>query len=172
MESKLSYKEKCDCARSNFCKYVNHVDDFSSSEKTYLTKVILNDKISGILYVSSVLAAWAFIAGLIDSILFPGIIVYAIFHGVIDYKVLTPPILFLGGNIIAKLIYISISLRGKVKVYDILISVLPYAGSAYLLRKFLIKDKLLSQAVYAFLKMRKLEIKYQVIDFIKRKPKL
>ena len=79
MESKLSYKEKCDCARSNFCKYVNHVADFSSSEKAYLTKAILNDKISGILYVSSILAAWPFIAGLIDSILFPGIIVYAIF---------------------------------------------------------------------------------------------
>ncbi|MGZ2370602.1 hypothetical protein ACXR6G_12535 [Ancylomarina sp. YFZ004] len=172
MESKLSYKEKCDCARSNFCTYVNHDKYFSSSEKTYLTKIILNDNISGILYVSSILVAWAFIAGLIDSILFPGIIVYAIFHGVVDYKVLTPPILFLGGNILAKLIYISISLRGKVKVYDILISVLPYAGSAYLLRKFLTKDKLLSQAVYAFLKMRKLEIKYQVIAFFKRKPKL
>ena len=170
MESNLSFQEKCDCARSNFCQYVNHADDFSSSEKTYLTKVILNDNISGILYVSSVLAAWAFIAGLIDSILFPGIIVYAIFHGAIDYKVLSPPVLFLVGNILAKLIYISISLRGKVKSYDILISVLPYAGSAYLLRKFLIKDKLLSKAVYAFLKTRKLEIKKQVINSIKRKP--
>jgi len=169
MESDLSYQEKCNCARSHFCTYVNHDRDFSSSEKTYLTKVILNDNISGILYVSSVLAAWAFIAGLIDSILFPGIIIYAIFHGVVDYKVLTPPILFLVGNIIAKLIYISISLRGKVKVYDILISVLPYAGSAYLLRKFLIKDKLLSKAVYAFLKMRKQEIKSQISNFITRK---
>ena len=171
MESNLSFQEKCDCARSNFCQYVNQADDFSSSEKTYLTKVILNDNISGILYVSSVLAAWAFIAGLIDSILFPGIIVYAIFHGVIDYKVLTPPILFLVGNLLAKLIYITISLRGKVTSYDILISVLPYAGSAYLLRKFLIKDKLLSRAVYAFLKTRKLEIKKQVTEIFKRKPK-
>ncbi|MCZ4695255.1 hypothetical protein DWB61_10490 [Ancylomarina euxinus] len=118
------------------------------------------------------MAAWPFIAGLIDSILFPGIVVYAIFHGVVDYKVLTPPILFLGANILAKLIYILISLKGKVKVYDILISVLPYAGSAYLLRKFLIKDQLLSQTVYAFLKMKKLEIKGQIIEFIKKKTKL
>lgn len=169
MEANLSYQEKCDCARSNFCTYVNHAKDISTSDKTYLTKVILNDNISGILYVSSVLAAWAFIAGLIDSILFPGIIIYAIFHGVVDYKVLTPPILFLVGNIIAKLIYISISLRGKVKSYDILISVLPYAGSAYLLRKFLIRDKLLSKAVYAFLKMKKQEMKNQVFGFFKRK---
>lgn len=170
MDSNLSYKEKCDCARSSFCTYVNHDEDFSTEEKTYLSKIIVNDNISGILYVSSVLAAWSFIAGLIDSILFPGIIIYAIFHGVIDYKVLTPPILFLVGNIIAKLIYISISLRGKVRYYDILISILPYAGSAYLLKKFLTKDKLLSKAVYAFLRTRKQEIKNQVFAFFRRTP--
>ena len=171
MESNLSYKEKCECARSNFCTYINNDIKFSSDEKSYLTKTIVNDNISGILYVSSVLAGWSFIAGLIDVILFPGIIIYAIFHGVIDYKVLTPPILFLVGNIIAKLIYISISLRGKVKYYDILISILPYAGSAYLLRKFLIKDKLLSKAIYAFLKMRKQEIKNQIFNYFKMKSK-
>lgn len=170
MESSLSYKEKCECARSNFCSYVNLDKYFSSEEKVYLSKIIVNDNISGILYVSSVLAAWSFIAGLIDSILFPGIIIYAMFHGVIDYKVLTPPILFLLGNIIAKLIYISISLRGKVRYYDILISILPYAGSAYLLKKFLTKDKLLSKAVYAFLKTRKQEIKNQVLVFFRRTP--
>jgi len=170
MKSDLSYQEKCDCARSHFCTYVNHSNDFSISEKDYLTKVILDDEISGILYVSSVLAAWAFIAGIIDSILFPGVIIYAIFHGVVDYKVLTPPILFLVGNILAKLIYISISLRGKVKFYDILISILPYAGSAYLLKKFLTSDKLLSKAVYRFLKTRKKEIKSQIFNLFKQKP--
>tara|TARA_R110001583_G_scaffold177463_1_gene332696 strand:+ start:693 stop:1211 length:519 start_codon:yes stop_codon:yes gene_type:complete len=171
MESSLSYKEKCDCARNNFCTYVNHDEDFSLEEKTYLTKTIVNDNISGILYVSSVLAGWSLIAGVIDAILFPGVIIYTIFHGVIDYKVLTPPILFVVGNIIAKLIYISISLRGKVKYYDILISILPYAGSAYLLKKFLIKDKLLSKAVYAFLKMRKQEIKNHIFIFLSIKHK-
>jgi len=169
MEPNLSFQEKCDCARSNFCTYINQADGFSTGEKAYLTKVIVNDNISGILYVSSVLVAWAFIAGIIDSILFPGIIIYAIFHGVIDYKVLTPPILFLVVNIIAKLIYISISLRDKVKTHDILISILPYAGSAYLLKKFLINDKLLSKAVYAFLKMRKQEVKSQLFNLFKRK---
>lgn len=171
MKSGLSYKERCDCARNSFCTYVTGDQNFSTSEKAYLTKTIINANISGILYVSSVLAAWAFIAGLVDAILFPGIIIYAIFHGVVDYKVLTPPILFLVGNIIAKLIYISISLKGIVKYHDILISILPYAGSAYLLRKFLIKDKLLSKAVYAFLKMRKQEIKNQLFIFFKIKHK-
>ena len=171
MESSLSYKEKCECARSDFCKYVNQDIEFSLDEKAYLTKAIVNDNISGILYVSSVLAGWSLIAGGIDAILFPGVIIYAIFHGVIDYKVLTPPILFFVGNIIAKLIYISISLKGKVKYYDILISILPYAGSAYLLKKFLIKDKLLSKAVYAFLKMRKQEIKNHIFIFLRIKNK-
>jgi len=148
---------------------VNHVDDFSPTEKAYLVKVIVNNSISGILYVSSILAGWSFIAGIIDSILFPGIIIYAIFHGVIDYQVLTPPILFLLGNIIAKLIYISVSLKGKVKIVDILIAVLPYAGSAYLLKKFLIKDKLLSKAIFSFLKMKKREMKRQVLNLFTKK---
>lgn len=171
MESSLSYRERCECARSRFCTYVNHDIEFSSDEKAYLTKTIVNDNISGILYVSSVLAGWSFTAGIIDAILFPGVIIYAILHGVIDYKVLTPPIVFVVGNIIAKLIYISISLRGKVKYYDILISILPYAGSAYLLKKFLIKDKLLSKAIYAFLKMRRQEIKNQIFIFLRIKHK-
>jgi len=169
MEANLSYHEKCECARSNFCTYVNHIDVFSPSEKEYLVKIIVNDSLSGILYVSSILVGWSFIVGIIDSILFPGIIIYAIFHGVIDYKVLTPPILFLLGNIMAKLIYISISLRGRVKTHDILIAVLPYAGSAYLLKKFLIKDKLLSKAVLSFLKMRKQEMKKQVLSLFTKK---
>lgn len=169
MKSNLSYKEKCNCAQSNFCTYVNHEKGYSSKEKTYLIKIILDDNISGILYVSSILAGWSLIVTIIDFILFPGIIIYAIYHGVIDYKVLTPPILFLVGNVVAKFIYISVSLREKVKYHDIIISILPYAGSAYLLKKFLIKDKLLSKAVYAFLKMRKQKLKDQFFHFFRKK---
>ena len=169
MKSSLSYKEKCDCVQSSFCTYVNHEKNFSSEEKIYLIKTILNDNISGVLYVSSILAAWSLIVTLIDFILFPGIIIYAIFHGVIDYKVLTPPIVFLVGNVVAKLIYISVSLKGKVKHYDIILSILPFAGSAYLLKKFLIKDKLLSKAVYAFLKMRKQKLKDKFFHFFRKK---
>jgi len=169
MEENLSYQEKCECAQSNFCTFVNHEDEFTPSEKIYLVKVIVNDSISGILYVSSVLVGWSVVAGIIDSILFPGIIVYAIFHDVIDYKVLTPPLLFLIGNIIAKLIYISSNLRGKVNVYDILIALLPYAGSAYLLKKFLIKDRLLSKVVFSFLKMKKQETKKRLLNLFSSK---
>lgn len=169
MEANLSYKEKCECAQSDFCTYIHHTCKFSPSKKAYLVKVIVNDSISGILYVSSVLVGWSFIAGIMDSVLFPEIIVYAIFHGVIDYKVLTPPVLFLIGNIIAKLIYISINLRVKVKVYDILVAVLPYISSAYLLKKFLIKDKLLSKAVFSLLKMKKQETKKHVLSLFSNK---
>ena len=169
MAKELSYQEKCACARSNFCSYVHQLNGFSDSEKEYLVKTIVNNSISGVLYVSSVLVGWSFVAGLVDSVLFPGIIVYAIFHGVIDYKVLTPPILFLLGNIIAKLIYISYNLRGKVKIHDILIAALPYAGSAYLLKKFLVNDKLLSKAVFSYLKMKKQEARTLVFGIFSSK---
>ncbi|WP_282126515.1 hypothetical protein [Marinifilum flexuosum] len=164
MKGSLSYDEKCSCAKSTFCIYVSQSQDFEKLEKDYLVKTITNNGSSGILYVSSVLAGWAIVAGIIDSVLFPGIIVYAIFHGVVDYKVLTPPILFLLGNILAKLVYITYNLRGKVKLLAILIAALPYAGSAYLLRKFLVKDKLMRKAVTMYLTSRKNDVKKKILD--------
>ncbi len=159
MRNEFSYEEKCECAQSSFCTFVEDLEDYSNEEKSYLTKIIVGNNLSGILYVSSALAAWSFIAGVIDAILFPGVIVYAIFHGVIDVKVLIPPMAFLALNFSAKLLYVAINLKGKVKLIDVFISALPYAGSAYLLKKFLINDQLLSKAVISYLKMKKQDVK-------------
>jgi hypothetical protein len=143
------------------------MDEFSEQEKEVLTKQIVKGELPNVLYVSGVLAVWSVIAGVIDAILFPGIIVYAIFHGVIDYKVLTPPILFLIGNLIVKLIFIYRSLNQSLRIVDIIITALPYAGSAYLLKKFLINDKLLSKAMSLYLKNKKQEFKRQMFGYLK-----
>ncbi len=168
MSNDLSYEEKCVCAQSNFCTYVDDLENYSNEEKNYLTKVIVDNNLSGILYVSSTLAAWSFVAGVIDAIFFPGVIVYAIAHGVIDAQVLIAPIAFLVLNFSAKLMYVAISLKGKVKLIDIFISALPYAGSAYLLRKFLVNDQLLSKAVVSYLKNKKQEVKKRVLKFFRK----
>ena len=166
---KLTYTEKCNCESNKFCRFVNDLEEFSSGDKVYLSKQIVVGEFPKILYVSGVLAVWSVVAGIIDAILFPGIIVYAIFHGVIDYKVLTPPILFLVGNLIIKLIYIYNSLRESVRTIDVFISALPYAGSAYLLKKFIINDKLLSKAVALYMKFKKQQFKHQLLNMIRIK---
>ena len=166
---KLTYTEKCNCESNKFCRFVNDLEEFSSGDKVYLSKQIVVGEFPKILYVSGVLAVWSVVAGIIDAILFPGIIVYAIFHGVIDYKVLTPPILFLVGNLIIKLIYIYNSLRESVRTIDVFISALPYAGSAYLLKKFIINDKLLSKAVALYMKFKKQQFKHKLLNMIKIK---
>lgn len=163
----LSYTEKCSCESNQFCLFVSEMDEFSEQEKEVLTKQIVKGELPNVLYVSGVLAVWSVIAGVIDAILFPGIIVYAIFHGVIDYKVLTPPILFLIGNLIVKLIFIYRSLNQSLRIVDIIITALPYAGSAYLLKKFLINDKLLSKAMSLYLKNKKQEFKRQMFGYLK-----
>jgi hypothetical protein len=160
------HQEKCLCARNKFCNYVQKSDQFSDEEKKYLASVIVNDGISEILYVSTVLVGWALIAGIIESILFPGIIVYAIFHGIVDYKVITPPVIFLVGNLLLKLSYIAYNLRGKINTLDIFITALPYAGSAYLLKKFLINDKIMYRAVGIYLKDKKNQLKQKLLTFI------
>ncbi|MCT4603522.1 MAG: hypothetical protein N4A59_11555 [Marinifilum sp.] len=165
----LSYVEKCNCESNNFCRFVTDLTDFSVKEKEHLTKQIVTGDFPKILYVSGVLAAWSVIAGIIDAILFPGIIIYAVFHGVVDYKVLTPPILFLTGNLFIKFVYISRSLKGLIGVTDIVISALPYAGSAYLLKKFLINDKLLARAVGLYLKDKKQQFRKHLLNFVRAK---
>ncbi|RUT78537.1 hypothetical protein [Ancylomarina longa] len=165
MHSKLSYKEKCACERSDFCTFVYQSEGFNDVNKKYLVQAIVGDRISGLLYVSGTLTGWSFVAGIIDSVLFPGVFIYALLHGVVDYKVLMPPVLFLSLNLIAKIGYISYNLLSKVKFYDILISSLPYAGSAYLLKKFIVNDKVLSKAIYSYLKIKKKKIQYEILRF-------
>ena len=167
MNSNLSYQEKCECEQSTFCTYVEGLDKYSREEKDYLTKRIVGNDLSGILFVSSALVAWSFIAGIVDFVFFPGVIVYAFIHGVIDFKVLFPPIAFLLLNFSAKLFYIAFHLKGKLKFNDVFISALPYVGSAYLLKKFLINDQLLSKAVVSYLKMKKQNIKKQFSNIFK-----
>jgi hypothetical protein len=78
-----------------------------------------------------------------------------IFHGIVAYKVLIPPIVFLIANVSAELILFAINLRDRVKFKYIFISALAYAGSSYLLKKFLIPDQFLSKAVVLYLKFKK-----------------
>lgn len=165
----LTYQEKCKCAQSSFCAYVEKIESYSQAEKNYLTKIIVGNNLSGILYVSSVLVVWSFVVGLLDAILFPGVLVYAIFHAVIDYKVLLPLFVFVIGNFSAKLIYIAVNLKGKVKYYDIFISALPYVGSAYLLKKFLVNDRLLSKTVILYLNHKKSTLKEYLLKVFKKK---
>ncbi len=69
------------------------------------------------------------------------------------------------------LIYIASNLKDRVKRNDIFISALPYAGSAYLLKKFLIDDKLLSKAVVLYLKEKKLQAKDYFLNLIIKRNK-
>ena len=161
--SKLTYIEKCSCENNRFCSFVHNSNRFSEMEKDHLIKSILDDQFTGILYVSGVLAIWSVVAGIIDAVLFPGIIAYAIFHGVIDYKVITPPLVFLVGNILLKLSYIYKKLNGKAGFYDILIAALPYAGSAYLLKKILVNDRLMTKAVGLYIAKKKTNFRSKLI---------
>ncbi|MFA8432976.1 MAG: hypothetical protein ACEPOZ_00535 [Marinifilaceae bacterium] len=166
-KAEQNYQQRCACAEDAFCRFIRDRSRFSVEDKAYLTRIIIHHEISGFLYVSSVLAGWSVVAGIIDAILFPGIIVYAIFHGAIDYKVLTPPLLFLIGNGIAKFFFIYSNLRHHIRFWEVLIAILPYAGSAYLLKKFLVGDVLLREGVLGFLAERKKVVKDHIKSFLR-----
>jgi hypothetical protein len=159
----LSYEEKRKCSRDRFCAYIELITHFDLEQKNYLQKVIVSNKISGILYVTAVLAGWSFMAAWIDAILIPGATLFSLLKGEVSYTAFAFPASFLVGNALFKFFYIWKNLHGKIAVKDNFIAVIPYVGSIYLLREYLVKDPLMTQAVKLFLNEQKNAIKRKMI---------
>lgn len=164
----LSYDEKCQCSRDTFCTFIEGDGEFTEDEKLYLQKAIVNDSISGILYVIAVLAGWSVVAFWVDAMLIPGATAYSVVKGEVSLIAFAFPLTFLLANVLLKFIYIHISLRSKISLKDNFVAVLPYIGSVYLLREYLVKDKILTKAVSLYLKEQRNVIKRTITGYFKR----
>ncbi|BDD03261.1 hypothetical protein [Aureibacter tunicatorum] len=163
----LTFEEKCVCAEDEFCYFVVNSDNFESHEKDYLRGKILDNQITGFLYVSSVLVGWSVVAAWLDSILIPGTVLYSLLEGKITWQIAAPAIIFLSVNISLKFFYIKYSLGNRISIPLAFISVLPYIGSVILIRDQLKGDMLLQKGVIHFLKDRKKMAQKQILDKLK-----
>ncbi|MCL3780609.1 hypothetical protein EMN47_09455 [Prolixibacteraceae bacterium JC049] len=154
----LTYEEKCTCSKDAFCSFVSDSTTFASEDQHYLQRVILDKKLSGILYVCTVLTGWSLVALWVDSVIIPVVIVYASFGMGAKLYALLIPVAFFLINALLKFWYIRSSLKGVVSVPDSLLAVLPYIGAAFLLRPWLSNDILLRKAVGQFLNRQKQEV--------------
>ncbi len=165
----LTYEEKCRCSSDRFCSFVETHEDFSQKEINHLQSLILNKQLSRILYVSSILAIWSMIAGWVDAVILPIIIVYAIALPGAEWYPLLFPVVWTIVNAFFKFLFIRKRLRSAVSLRDNFLAVVPYIGAAFLLKNWFVGDPLLKKASLAFIVYQKKLVTQKVVRFFRWK---
>ncbi len=170
MESaELSYDEKCKCSIDSFCSFVESSGAFTTQEILHLQGTILNKQLSRVLYVSTMLASWSMIAGWVDAVILPFIIIYTIALPGAYYYPLLFPVAFTIVNAVFKFIFIRKRLGKVISIRDNFLAVVPYIGAAFLLKSWFIGDPLLRSASLAFIAYQKKLIIKRVLNFFRGK---
>ncbi len=151
----FSYEEERACSKDRFCSFVEHQGEFAREEITYLQAVILNKKLSRVLYVSATLAVWSMIAAWVDAVILPILIVYAIALPGAEYYPFLFPVIWTIINAAFKFMFIQHRLGNAISLRDNFLAVLPYAGAAFLMKNWFIGDPLLRKASLAYIAHQK-----------------
>ena len=128
------YNQRSDCEKDLFCSFVTQHGSYSPAEIHWLQTTILGRKLSRVLSVSVTLAIWSMLAVWVDAVLLPTMIVYIISLPAAQYYPLLIPLVWAVANALLKYVYVNMRLGDAVKLRDRLLAVLPYAGSAFLLK--------------------------------------
>lgn len=163
----LTFEEKCACDKDRFCSFIGQHEDFSNEEINHLQAVIINKKLSRILYVSASLGVWSMIAAWVDAVILPFIILYTIALPGAQYYPLLFPVFWTIINATFKFLYIRHRLGEAVSLRDNLLAVFPYAGAAFLLKNWFVGDPLLRKASLAYIKNQKKQVVDKVLSFVK-----
>jgi hypothetical protein len=161
----LNLEKKRACEKDRFCSFVEKHDEFSREEVKHLRAVILDKKLSRILYVSASLAVWSMIAAWVDAVILPFIIIYTIALPGAQYYPLLFPIFWTIINATFKFLYIRHRLGDAVKLRDNLLAVFPYAGAAFLLKSWFVGDPLLRKASLGYIAHEKKLVVNKVKSF-------
>ena len=163
----LTYQEKCRCSGDRFCSFVEQHEHFTPAEVTRLQSTILNKQLSRILYVSTILATWSMIAGWVDAVIMPAVIIYTItLPGAVYYPLLFP-IVWTIVNAFFKFFFIRKRLGIAVTTRDSFLAVVPYIGAAFLLKNWFVGDPLLRKASVAYIAHRKKMVVQKLVDFLR-----
>jgi hypothetical protein len=163
----LSFEEKRACERDRFCSFVQQFGKFSSNEVNHLQAVILNKKLSRILYISATLAVWSMVAAWVDAVILPFIIIYTIALPGAEFYPLLFPVFWTVLNATFKFLFINYKLGSAISLRDNFLAVFPYAGAAFLMKNWFVGDPLLRKASLAYIAHQKKSVINKVLRFIK-----
>ena len=165
----LSFQEECLCNNDRFCAFVKEHEHFTQEEISHLKGVILNKKLSSILFVSATLAVWSMIAAWVDAVILPFIIIYTIALPGAQYYPLLFPVVWTIVNATFKFLYIWRRLHTAISLRDNFVAVVPYAGAAYLLKNWFVGDPLLRRASLTYISHQKKQVVQKELGFFKGK---
>jgi len=163
----LTYEEKCKCSSDRFCSFVENHEAFSTDQIRHLQSAIVNKQLSKVLYVSTMLASWSMIAGWVDAVILPAVIIYTIALPGAEYYPLLFPVVFTIVNAALKFIFIRRRLGNAILLRDNLLAVVPYIGAAFLLKNWFVGDPLLRKASLAFLNHNKKRVVQKVVNLFR-----
>ena len=163
----LAYEEKCACNRDRFCSFVEAYGEFSSQEVYHLQSVIVNKRLSRVLYTSSILAVWSMLAAWVDGVILPFIILYTVALPGAELYPLLFPVVWTILNATFKFMFIRQRLGEAVSMRDSFLAVVPYAGAAFLMKNWFVGDPLLRKASLAYIAHQKKRIREKVFGFWK-----
>ncbi|ANQ49319.1 hypothetical protein KMW28_06475 [Flammeovirga yaeyamensis] len=165
-----NFEEQCECARDNFCNFVQHNQKYNQEQIDYLIEHSLGKDISKVFRVGYVLIVWSFIAVWIDNFLIPAAIGYSVVQGEASW-VTAIPVIFLVVNATLKAIFIKYRLKKQIGWLGAYWSAVPYIGFAFLLQTQFKTDKLLYKAAKDYFLYQKVVIKREVRRFFGLKTK-
>ena len=154
----LDHEKQCDCAKDHFCSFIQDNKSFDDKEKEYLLHKIIDTKITGVLYVSSVLATWGLASSWVDGLILPGTALYSIIKTEITFQQFLPVILFFSINLFLKISFILYSLKGKISLLNAIIALTPYLGPLLLMRNYIKNDPILKKGITLFLRNKKKQL--------------
>ncbi|NME66909.1 hypothetical protein [Flammeovirga aprica] len=158
------FDEYCECARDNFCNFVQNSDKYTPEESSYLVENSLGKGVSKIFRVGYILIVWSFVAVWIDNILIPGAAGYTFIQREISWATAIP-IIFLVTNATLKAIFIKWRLKNQISIGGAYLASVPYIGFAFLLKSQFKTDKLLYIAAKDYFLYQRVVIKNSVKSF-------
>lgn len=147
-------------AKQSFLKFLSNTSLFSAEEKFQIQASLEDKHIFLVFRLATLLLGWSFVMLFVDIFLVSGLVVYVLMHHMSMAILLLPAGLFVL-NIILKFLVLRHISQGRIPVWILFVSTLPYAGSAFLIAHTLSTNTLFRKALLAYLKhKRKSLMKY------------
>ena len=135
----------------SFKKFIDQDTYFSEIQQDQIIESFNNEKNKKIFRLSIILSVWSIFGITIDSLIIGGSIVGVIVGG-LSWIYLIPTVVFSIVNFLIKSTFVRWYMKNDIPIKQILLSAIPYAGSASIIAYLVFKDPLYGAGLQHYLK--------------------
>lgn len=136
---------------ASFQKFIDQDEHFTESQQQEILESFESKRNKNIFRLSILLLIWSIFGITIDSFIIGGSIIGVIMQG-LSLKYLYPTIIFSVVNFIIKSIFVKSYLKNEIPMKQILLSAIPYAGSASVIAYLVRKDPLYGRGLRHYIR--------------------